>query len=262
MNNLFNIIYCELWKDSNKKARVCYLPSETILVNAEEYRDGFTKVIYQTSNTLVGWVEDSLLNPIHYALPSNVVDLDNETLSLQDLAQFVTIEGNVQFNLCGEVALCSILGIGLSTMLKEWKASPTGWYNKVFQKGHARTTGVPDLRNMLSIFPNFESRDLMTEFGLNGRIVLTAERVRNALQQGYKLVIGVHINHKGYVTSKGVLHWIVVNNVMVNGVNNGWVALYNPATNNIEEKDFKALLESIGSPFGLLVRKIPYSSIL
>lgn len=252
MTYFSNIKYCQLWQNEDKRIKICDLPVNSTLLHAGYETDKFTKVIYRASREFIGWVESVYLDKITYVLLHDLVRLDHQTESLQDLAQYVFVNGKLQYNLCGELCVCAILGISESELLEKWKAVPLSWYNRIFVNGLARTTGKNDLINMLSICQNKEIMDIKSAFPIE----ITPSRLLEVLNTGWRMIVGVHINRAGELMPSGILHWVVLFSAQANGKNSGWVTYYNPATNNEELSSWKEFSSSMGAPFGLLVRII------
>jgi hypothetical protein len=259
MSIYYNAVYCQLWAEPRKAGRVCGLPENSILIGTGRSDGEFTQVVFRASTDFAGWVESVLLDEITYALPHDVVRLDHPTASLQDLNQYVfadEVDGKqVLYNLCGELSVCYIGGIPLSTMLQLWKAQPVSYFNRIFLGGRSATTGVADLVNMLKIFDGVESWDVDTVFRQAfNKTIITPSRLAGVLRDGWKIIVGVRIRGNGHITSMGTLHWITLRESVPHGIDDGWVTYYNPATNNEELIGFDALSASMGTPFGLLVR--------
>lgn len=247
--------FCSLYNQPRVGPKICDLPVKSVLIDTGISVAGFRQVIFRATKEFTGWVDSMCLDEIEYALPSGVVALDHPTASLQDLDQFVFVDGKVQYNLCGELCVCYIAGVPLSTLLTLWKASPTSWYNRVFQKGLARTTGIPDLLNMLEIFPNIETRNFSMMFGATKDVTtVTPARLRSVLEDGWKIIIGVRINRSGELRPSGILHWVTLCQAVPNGIDAGWIKYYNPASNNVELSSWHEFSVSMGSPFGLGAR--------
>lgn len=259
MQTFANVLYCPLWKDTRMSARVCELPANSVLLLTGRVDGDFTEVIFRSSRDYQGWVESVLLDEITHALPCDIVPLDHPTASLQDLAQYVfveTIDGvQIQYNLCGELCVCYIAGVSLATLLTEWRAAPTGWFNRVFQKGKARTTGVPDIINMLSIFPSAEHWNINVVLAQKAKTVITPSRLKELLVNGWKIIVGVNINAQGFIQKTGTIrHWVTISNATPNGNADGWIDFYNPAFNRIQRADYQKFFDAMGTPLGLLVR--------
>lgn len=248
-----NVVYCQLWTTQKANVKACDLPAGSVLLLIES-GEMFTKVVFQSTREIVGWIDNDYLEEITYALPHDVVVLDHQTNSLQDLNQYVYVNGVVQYNLCGEICTCYILGVPLSLMFQQWKAIPLSWYNRIFQGGKAATTGIPDLINMLSAFPDWEYKNITHFFTVGNRLVVTPARLKSVLADGWKIIISVHINSAGKVKGAGILHWVTITDIVPNGINDGWIDFYNPASNNVERMDWKNFSASMGVPFGLAVR--------
>lgn len=255
-----NVIYCQLWTTPLKITKVCDLPAGSILLDTGGRDGDFMRVIYPAAQEFIGWVESVYVDEIQYQFPYECVMLDHPTATRQDLPQFVFVDGKLQYNLCGEIAVCFIAGVALSELLEKWKAYPCTWYQRVFQNGLARTTGIADLYNMLAVFPTAEFWSLNIFFQHYDKMIISPTRIKSVLRLGYKLIISVKINARGRVSNSGVLHWVVIVDAVPNGVNAGWIDFYNPATNNIERMDWINFSTSMGTPYGIGARVSPDES--
>lgn len=261
MKLLYNITYCTLWREPRKSITVCALPADSVLYDMDARENGYAKVTYPSNHEYVGWVDDKYLQLLQYSTPTNIIELDHPTASLQDLNQYIFMDGKVQYNLCGELCVCYSAGVPkLSQLLELWKAKPTSAYNRIFKNGISATTGVSDLKDMLSVLPLRQQQSLADMYGMhglngqNGKIIINPTRLENTLCFGWKVVVGVRIDYRGRLKNKGILHWVTISNAVANGFD-GWITYYNPASNNIEEIGWDAFRDSMGSPFGIAVRQ-------
>ena len=252
MKSYYNIKFCPLWKDTNRTVKVCDLPAESILLY-DGVDDGiFMQVTYQTAVPLIGYVVKTLLEPIEYELPINIVKIPYQTATLQDAAQYMIWMGNLQFNMCGELCICYVFNLALDELLTRWKAKPLSKFQQVFGTGKARGTNANELADMADMYPS----EVISITSFNN-LPLTARRVRTWLDAGWYSVIGVKIEkQKGRLRPAGILHWVVIVQCESWGINQGWVTVYNPFSNSLEKYSWNEFSVSCGTPMGVFIK--PY----
>lgn len=255
MNELmtyFNVSYCSLFKEpKTSSSRLCNLPPGSVLILLEK-GDMFSKVSFRTSTELVGYILTPLLDIIQEPLGANVVKLHGETPSLQDAAQYLRRNGNVWFNLCGEMCVTALLDPekDLDKFLERWQAKSLNVYQRVFQKGLSAPTSLSDLKSMVDAYgaPSFDARAVLPYF--------TPIRLQDWLDNGWGLIVGVKINAQGRLRADGrTLHWIVVLDVTPNGVMDGLVTFYNSYVNAVRQCSWMEFTGAMGTLYGLLVKK-------
>ena len=145
----------------------------------------------------------------------------------------------------------------IDKILKYWKAIQPDLYGSILGSSNNETTGPLDLITILKAY-GYTNKDDYKFGGLALSPGASAEMLKS-----YFLIAGVKIDTKknGRLKNKlgdGVDHWVVVNEITPNGSlvggNGGWVQLYNPFTNVMEEYSYKEFLESF-SGAGLWVTK-------
>ena len=219
----------------------------------------WAEVIYQTgSNEYHGWVYDEFIEyyDLHNYQP--MVAIPNQTENPQDAAQYMIWLDKVQYNLCGELCVCYIARSDLGTMLTDWKAKAPSMWNSVFYNGKARTTGLPDLESMLSVF-GFPAPSIRLDVCLRDplleRALVTPARMERLLEM-HQAIVGVKIETTlGRLKPNGIGHWVVLNTVYPHGVNGGMVEIYNPFTNLMEGYSWAEFTASMGAPLGLWVAR-------
>jgi len=254
MKTYWNIRYCQLWTTSSATQKVCDLPAESVLLGTDFEEAGMTRVVFRASKDFVGFVRSVYLEEVTRVLPDNVVFIENQTYSMQDAAQYVFTKDGVWFNLCGELCICAIAGVSLETFMRQWQAKPLSLYNRIIQKGLSRTTDIPDLVDMARVFPNAYTFSLAETFNLDGRVLITPNRLQRVMREGWNVIVSVHINYQGKLRPSGTLHWINLVAATPNGINAGWIEYYNPFSNSESACSFDELSASMGNPYGLLVK--------
>jgi hypothetical protein len=238
-------------------SKVCDLPKNAVVESLEEYDGDFMRVRYTASRVFEGWVLIAYAEIVEHVLPHNVVDMgDLQTPNRQDAAQYVLYLNNVQYNLCGEMCICAIFGANLSAFLKDWKAKPLSWYDRVFKGGRSRTTGIAELRDMASFYPG-ETATINESLKdpHSGKILLSPRRLNFLVTKGWQIIIGVKIETgKGELRFSGVPHWVVVTDVKPTSIDRALVTIYNPFGNQAEQYSWREFTQSVGVPYGLMLR--------
>lgn len=208
-------------------------------------------VLYHTlSKTYVGWIESRLLDPYVEGFAKNCVEVsDIQTPDPTDAEQYVLWNKYRQVNLCGELAVCYLLNIPLSTLLKHWEIKQPSFFKRVFGQGMARGTGDGELVEMFALFGGVAQRltellKVYTPYGLSRLID----------EKG--VIVGVKIDGKsGRLHGQGVGHWVVVTKVFPERTNYGMVEIYNPYPNRVEVYSYQEFLASARTPFGAVINK-------
>lgn len=177
--------------------------------------------------------------------PSNVLKVPNATPSLTDAAQYmyrITKAGKVaNYNLCGEfsVAYCMMDEThtdSIDEFLDYWEANALKWYQTAFKNGLGRTTGISDLKAMLDAY-SAVSAPLVAPMKMS---------IIAGMLPSHRLIVGVSIDHTGYLVGSGIRHWEVVERITVIDDLHAIVDLYNPYTNAIEPYSWKEFMTSTG----------------
>lgn len=185
--------------------------------------------------------------------PDNVLKIPNATPETRDAAQYMFYRGRKQFNLCGEfcVAYCmqdETATDNIEDYLAYWEAKEAKWWNSLFKEKLARTTGVYDLGKMLGAYAASFSP-------------LTAARFKSpyALQEQlatHQTIIGVQIDYTGYLVTKGIPHWVVLERILPIDELHAICDIYNPFTNAMEPYSWKELIVAAGAyKYGLWVER-------
>jgi len=145
----------------------------------------------------------------------------------------------------------------IDNILKYWKTVQPDLYGSILGGGNNETTGQPDLITILKAY-GYNNKDDYKLGDLASSPGASAEMLRR-----YYYIAGVRIDtgKRGRLKSKlgdGVDHWVVLTEITPNGSlvggNGGWVELYNPFMNVLEEYSYKEFMESY-SGVGLWVTK-------
>lgn len=244
-------------KPVRHSVKVCDVPFGAVIESLGEFENQFARVRYRAAKIFEGWMYYGDGEALRHELPAGVVDMgEMQTQSQQDAAQYVVYLDNVQYNLCGELAMCFIVQESLPHFLETWKATPTSFFERVFAGGKGRTTGVLDLLDMIRMYPcrTMTIRDaLWNEY--HHSVIMTPRQLSKL--NGWFVVVGVNIGGRfGDLRPRGIPHWVVVTNVEPTGVNRALVTLYNPFTNNMEQYSWSEFTQSVGTPNGLCVQRL------
>jgi hypothetical protein len=232
---------------SGKHEMIDYAGQETIWVEAT-FEIG-TK--FWTGWVYSGFLEQLVISPEMVSIPIG-------TPSPQDAAQYSIWDGVVQYNLCGELCVCFIAEDNIEGILTQWKIKQPSMYRRVFGSGFARGTDISELDEMLAMYgyrtPSIRFADALKD-AVIGRPLITPRRVQIMLRT-YQAIVGVRIDHTGYLRKSGVLHWVVLASVEPEAVNRGLAKIYNPFTNRMEHYTWDELIASMGpSPYGIWVKR-------
>lgn len=127
----------------------------------------------------------------------------------------------------------------IDDFLDYWQAQDLSLYQSLFKNGLARTTGIYDLDRML------EDYDYKTPSLRFGEIPIAPLSVKEMLFE-YQAIVGVHIDHTGYLVGKGIPHWVVLEDITIVDTNHAIVDIYNPFTNSIEPYSWREFMTSTG----------------
>jgi len=68
-----------------------------------------------------------------------------------------------------------------------------------------------------------------------------------AMLEKYQLIVGVSIDHTGYLVGQGIRHWEVIERILVIDDHHAICDLYNPFMNAMEPYSWRELMNSMGS---------------
>jgi len=185
--------------------------------------------------------------------PDRVLQIPNATPETKDAAQYIIYKGRKQYNLCGEfcVAYCMRDDAhntdSIDDFLNYWEVKNPKWYQTLFKNGLSRTTGIYDLKIMLDAY---EAEYIPLNIGSYPLGYL-------AMLDRYQLIVGVSIDHTGYLVGQGIRHWEVLERILVIDDRHAICDLYNPFTNAMEPYTWRELMNSMG-PYkqGLFVERV------
>lgn len=220
----------------------------------------FYEVIHHTPPDInrQGWVYAGYLDEYQEEFTTGLVKILNATPNPNDAAQYLIWMGNVQFNLCGHlsVSYCAGWDADFNDFLNLLKEKKLSFVTRVFPSWKSRGTDTHDLDIMLSLFDGYQLPSQTIGAALRdrvaGRIILSPGRMANILKDN-RVIYSVHINGQtGYLKNTGILHWVVLEEVIPDEFK-GLVKLYNPFTNKLERYEWNQLVDSGGTPYGIVV---------
>lgn len=174
-----------------------------------------------------------------------VLKTPTATLSDKDAAQNIILYNKVQYNLCGQfcVAFCAqdeTHNENIEDFLNYWEVKEPKWYQSLFPNKQSRTTSIYDLEKMLSAYG----------YSVPCKRFADLNRTPTALWsmlQFHQLIIGVKIDHTGYLVGSGIAHWVVAEGIDIIDQNHAIVDLYNPYTNKMEPYSWREFMNSTGA---------------
>lgn len=211
------------------------------------------------SRTWRGWTYEGFLADLENE-SDPVVAIETPTPNPNDAAQYAIWLGNVQYNLCGELAVAYCINASLKVLLETWQAKVPSVYNYIFYGGKGKTTSLTDLDGILHAFdvstPTTRLDRVLYDKVLQ-RSLVTPQRLEGVLLAN-RIIVGCRIETAlGRLRASGVPHWVVVESVYPYGINNAATYLYNPYTNVMEAYTWSELLASTGPiPQGILVPRL------
>ena len=218
------------------------------------------QVIFQTdTKDWIGWVYKPYTEEIINEFVEGIVSIPNPTPDLQDAAQYMIWRNKRQYNLCGELCVCFLTGDDIDTFLAKWEATEISFFQRVFSGGYSTGTGLADLDSMLDV-SGYDTLSKRLAAALVdpvlGRAIVSPGRFKNLLNE-HRLIVSVKIEKTlGRLRSSGYGHWVVIEQVIPDGIERGWVEIYNPFVNQLQRYSWSELLASMdATPQGLLVRR-------
>lgn len=259
------IHYTPLLDSPITKRNLLYLPERSIVQKTLNTQGEYSEVVFITrQKTYQGWVRSVYLEDLFYEFPvEGVFSVPEQTDYPYDAAQYITAYGGVLYNLCGQGCVAWIYQRNIMEFLEEWQLSPNSYFPRIIHNGKSELTGVAELRNMVSTYSGTYSylRDDLYDT-VSKSVLLTPTRMKSLLGGGYPIV-GVRISKMtGTLQIQGISHWIVVTDVMPDGIDTGQVIIYNPFHDRRERYSWKELRDAVGIPIGLVVHEKSRSGVL
>ena len=204
----------------------------------------------------VGYSYRGYFDEYNVTLKEDVVDIDVATQDPYDAKQFLVWDNDVKNNMCGELACAYILGLPISKVLENWERKSPSLVARIFKGKYDVGTSADSLMDLLASFDVNKAVKFGQYFKdeLLNRPVFSVQRAYECVEEkGNKIIVGVKINKRtGRLQRSGILHWVVVDGVEVNG-DSGIVTLFNPFMNRFEIYSWNELVESSGNIDGIVV---------
>lgn len=234
------------------------MPMGSRVYKTHQTQGEFSEVLFVTSTKeYMGWAYTKYLEELQYEFPVTGVFGASQTPNPVDAAQYIIWKNNVQYNLCGEGCVAFLFGETIETFLEKWEAKPVSYFHQVFQGGKARTTGIGDLMDMVDVYgaETQSLRNLIYDAVSNGSLI--SPGILRDLVDEWCVIVGCKISGvMGELKPSGIPHWIVLDRVIPDGINNGMVEIYNPFPDRVQRYSWKEFLASIGTPYGIGIKRV------
>lgn len=205
------------------------------------------------------WVYDAYLEDLVEKYPDFVVHIPHPTADPTDAAQYMILDGRVKYNMCGELCVAFIGGDDIETFVEKWKAVSPTYHKWALFGSNDKPTGIDALDSMLKVYghptPSLTFKAGLTDPYIGFRI--SPGRLQRMLET-YYLIAGVRIDGvTGKLRGQGIGHWVVLDKITPNGINGGWVEIYNPFPNKRQEYSYDEFINACGGPSwtGLWVKR-------
>lgn len=246
--------------------------------DGKNYDSVWVEGIYRNSQgTHTGWVREDFFDDVEDKFPEPVVDIPNApaetdntfpyaTRNPNDPAQYIVLGKNnlgeelVKFNLCGELCVAFVMGVGIKQFLADWEKAPGSLFKWTLGGISDKVTDASVIKNMLNAYAYNIANGNVVEFvdTLVGPVFegqnVSPGRFQKMLQTHY-LIANVVINkNTGKLipdnefkrANSGIGHWVVLDKVIPNGIDTGRVELYNPYMNRMQEYTYDYFISSFG----------------
>lgn len=241
------------------RIKIIDLYEHTVVEATGEKCSPYEEVRFTTEKGVItGWVQSADLEDYFENYPRDCVVISNQTPNPNDFEQYFMLDGIKQVNACGELCVAFILGISLQEMLENWRLKQPSFWKRVFAGGKARGTSSGELGEMFDIFAqeNMELTTALFEPHIK-RSRFTIKGIQRLLDAG-SIIVSVNIDGvTGLLRGGGVLHWVVLTDVMPERNGLGLVQLYNPAMNRIEVYSWQEFINSAHQPYGIFAPDPP-----
>jgi len=170
-------------------------------------------------NDLSAWLKTYTPEPAALTFVPPGLPYDGDT-------QFIMAEGKVKYNLCGEYCVAFLGEMWIYHMLGDWLDNAPAKYHRIIDNDLG--TGVSSLCSMLDAVG-------MPNYGVPVRFDTANRLSPAAFAEHLPAIVGTRIDGQRKVTpSKGTLHWVVACEIAPHGFG-GWVRIYNPRYNRMED---------------------------
>lgn len=217
--------------------------------------------LYRSCSTNSGlWVKRKKARPDSSwkELPRLEVKIANPN-PLYRAAQYIDVDGRKKTNLCGEFCVALVVGESIDAVLERWKEVQPVLYAEIV--GNNRGTGTFALHTILKSYGYNNAGDVkefsagLTDPSLK-KSLPSPGRIAQMLKTHF-LIAGVNIDGVTGRLKPGddVRHWVVVDKLIPDGKNRGWVQIYNPFPNCTEEYSYREFISAVGTWSGLWVKR-------
>jgi hypothetical protein len=205
------------------------------------------KFIDQSEIERQGWIQDVYLED--YVDDPNSqgfeVHIPHPTADSTDAAQYMKWEKDSRYvNMCGELCVAFIAGDDIETFLTKWKQMDGTFYHLIIPKD--RGTSADEVNNMLKAY-GYPAKYMDFKAGLTDADVglkISPGRFQKMLATHY-LIAAVRIDSiAGNIGEGRVGHWVVVDRVVSDGIDRGWVEIYNPFPNKRQVYSYDEFIRS------------------
>ena len=172
--------------------------------------------------------------------------------------QYITVDGIVKHNLCGEFCTAYVAGLSIDSVLNTLKEKSLPYYNMFVKKD--LPMGIDSLETMLKIFSiNYERWTSVFSDARYGTII--SPKILGRKLGKAKAIIGVKVDGTGRLNVNGYTgHWVVLTDcVHTHGCEDGVCDIYNPFWNRFETYSYQELMTS-AKRFGALTATFVESS--
>ncbi len=208
-----------------------------------------------------GWVYSGYLENYFEEFPADTVRIRNATPNPHDGAQYLIYRNNIQYNLCGEMCVCHCAGwdLDVESFLDAWSTKAISVFQRIFLGNKSRGTGLVDLDSMFSVFEGYTIPALrLGDYFYDdvAKLTLITPGKMDSLLSSHKVIMSVRIETRfGNLRPSGVLHWVVVEHVVPDGIGRGSVEIYNPFPNRRQRYSWQEFMDSAGVPYGVAVER-------
>jgi hypothetical protein len=202
------------------------------------------------------WVQSAYLEELVEKFSEYEVQIPTATEDETDAAQYMILNGDLKYNMCGQLCAAFIGGDDIITFVEKWKETSPVYYNWTMAGDKDQPTGLDVLMSMLKVYGYRSNTEDVIGFGagLTDPVIglkLSPGRIQKLLEN-YYLIVVVRIDRiTGKIRPQGIGHWVVVDKVQSNGINSGWVELYNPFTNKRQEYSYDEFITSCNGGYGV-----------
>lgn len=210
------------------------------------------------------WVHSAFMEELVEKFTEHEVEIPTATEDETDAAQYMILDGDVKYNMCGQLSVAFIGGDDILTFVQKWKETSPVYHNWAIAGDKDQPTGIDAVVSMLKVYGYKANTDDIITFsaGLTDPVVglkLSPGRFQKMLEN-YYLIAGVKIDRiTGKLKAQGVGHWVVLDKIRPNGINGGWVEIYNPFPNKRQEYSYDEFIIACNGPHwhGLWVKRHP-----